>query len=259
MDETGTNSISPLLVGLKKPGLVLVAGRPGVGKTAFLLNLLREHCLLKQGSALVYSIEMSRNSFLRRLACLHAGLPPDFFELRERAPDELQQLREVDKEIEDSRIQCEDFEGLTIEALCNHARNQKGLFGQLDDIFVDYVQLIGTQKRASSRQEHMIEILVQLEALAKELGVLIIAVTQVSRAPEFRDNPRPRPEDIAYLPDLVGLEQIFLLYRELRQNGDLSSQMEITRLKNKLSEQETWLGRFSKTHHQIQGLVKINS
>ena len=214
---TGIQSLDATLGGgLKRGHMTIVCARPGMGKSAFASSIGSE-CVFRGGSAAVFSLEMTKRDWVRRT--VQSLSKATAHELGLTNGDHTQAC--VDAAVaglEDagSRFVIEDQAGMTVEDIASLCRNQKRRHG-LDVVVVDYAQLAKTGKRTASREREVAEISQGLLAIAKSLDCSMIAVTQLNRSLESRNNRRPLLSD---LRDSGQLEQdaheVIALYRHSR-------------------------------------------
>ncbi len=216
--DTGFYELNDRLCGLNGGDLIIIAARPSMGKTAFVLNLI-EHAALTRPSfldvdpvVLLFSLEMGKQQIVSRMLCCRARV--DAHKLRTgRLPrEDYQQLSEAAGELSGARIFIDDSPNLSVMALRGRARRMKAQHG-LHMVVVDYLQLM-THPKAESRQMEISSISRSLKALARELDVPVIALAQLSRAVESREPPRPMLSD---LRESGSIEQdadvVMMLYR----------------------------------------------
>jgi replicative DNA helicase len=215
---SGFFDLDEMLCGFNKGELTIIAARPSMGKTAFALNLMDYAALHKpdwlgrEPSVLFFSLEMGRQSIASRMLCSRARV--DGHKLRTgRIPKEdYADLVEAAGELQGARMFIDDTPGLSVMALRSRARKIKHQHG-LDMVVVDYLQLMSHPK-AESRQQEISAISRALKGLARELEIPVIALSQLSRAVESREDKRPQLSD---LRESGSIEQdadvVLMLYR----------------------------------------------
>ncbi len=215
---SGFFDLDEMLSGFNAGDLIVIAARPSMGKTALVLNII-DHAATHPPEhvdhppiILFFSLEMGQQSIVRRLLCTRA--PVDAHKLRTgKIPNEdYSKLARAAGELAGTRIFIDDSPGLSVMALRSRARRLKQQHG-LDMVVVDYLQLMSHPK-AESRQQEISNISRGLKELARELDVPVIALSQLSRAVESRDDKRPMLSD---LRESGSIEQdadvVLLLYR----------------------------------------------
>ena len=213
--SSGFKDLDKLTAGLQKSDLILVAARPSMGKTAFTLNIA-SYVGLHGGNVAFFSLEMSKEQLMQRMLCSEGGI--DASRLRTGQLDEVEwnKLVGVADRMSRAPIYIDDTAGITVMELRSKARRLKAEHG-LDLIIIDYLQLMQgrTSKNSDNRQQEISEISRSLKALARELDVPVIALSQLSRSVESRQIKKPMLSD---LRESGSLEQdadiVMFLYRE---------------------------------------------
>ena len=212
---TGFDDFDKMTSGLHEGELVVVAGRPSMGKSA-LACCIAEHVgiVLKQGVA-IFSLEMSKEQLAQRMLCSHARVDASKVRTGFLSQADWPHLVNAAGKFSEAPIFIDDSSTLSVLELKGKARRLKSLH-DIKLIIVDYLQLLESPSfRSEGRQQEISDISRSLKALAKELGVPIIAVSQLSRKPEGRDDKRPQ---LADLRESGAIEQdadlVLLLFRE---------------------------------------------
>lgn len=191
-----------LLNGLHKSDLLILAARPSIGKTTFALNLLLNISWEEKVPTAIFSLEMGRESLTMRLLCSHAQVNGQKVATGHLKESEFQLLRQRASELSECPIFIDDSPGLSLMQLRSRARRLKALHPDLGFIVVDYLQLMHASDTGSvkSRQEEVSEISRGLKAMARELNVPVMALSQLSRNIEQRSgkdkNARPMLSDL---------------------------------------------------------------
>ncbi|MBO6481865.1 MAG: replicative DNA helicase, partial [Pelagibacteraceae bacterium] len=198
---TGLNDLDERLGGLHRSDLVIIAGRPSMGKTALATNIgyyaakkiLDDN---KKSSIAFFSLEMSSEQLSTRILSEQSRIKSNDIRRGKVTEEEFNRLIETSRNIHDLPLYIDETPAITISTLSNRARRIKRLFG-LDLIIVDYIQLMATgSKRYDGRVQEISEITQGLKALAKELSVPVLALSQLSRAVEHRDDKKPQLSDL---------------------------------------------------------------
>ena len=211
---TGFSELDKFTTGFHKSDLVIVAARPSVGKTAFALSLMRNMAVKYSVPVGIFSLEMSAEQLAQRLLAMEARV--DLHKLRTGmfTSEEWDRLTVATEKIYKAPIIVDDEPSLDPRTLRAKARRMKKEFG-VEVIFVDYLQLMHIRKFKESRQQEISEISRSLKLLARELDVVIVALSQLSRAVEQREDKRPRLSD---LRESGAIEQdadtVIFIYRE---------------------------------------------
>lgn len=211
---TGFRDLDRMTSGLQPSDLILVAARPSMGKTAFTLNIAQNVGIRQHKTVAFFSLEMSQEQLVQRLLCQIAHI--DSQKLRTgqlNSDEEWTRLTDACDKLYESPIYIDDTPGISVAEMRSKARRLKSEHG-LDLIIVDYLQLM-QGRNAESRQQEISEISRSLKALARELKVPLIALSQLSRSVESRQDKRPMLSD---LRESGALEQdadiVSFLYRE---------------------------------------------
>jgi len=210
---TGFIDFDQMTSGLQQSDLIIVAARPSVGKTSFVLSIAQNAA--RAGATIgISSLEMSKEQLVIRLLCSEARINMHRFRGGFLSREEWSRLAEGLRRLAECRIFIDDTPGSTTLELRAKARRLKHERG-LDLLIVDYLQLMSGRGRVESRQQEVSQISRELKAVAKDLNAPVIAVSQLSRAPEARTDHRPQLSD---LRESGSLEQdsdvVAFLFRE---------------------------------------------
>ncbi len=211
---TGFVDIDEMTSGLQKGDLVIVAGRPAMGKTSFCLNIA-QHVALRVGQTVgLFSLEMSKEQLALRLLCADARIDAHRLRTGKLNEKDWARLAKAYHDLGESRLFIDDsatISPLEMRAKCRRLKAEHGLAL----VIVDYLQLVTAAGRTENRQQELSAISRSMKGLAKELGVPVIALSQLSRAPEARTGHRPQLSD---LRESGALEQdadvVMFIYRE---------------------------------------------
>jgi replicative DNA helicase len=201
--ETHYKDFDRMTSGLQKSELIIIAARPSMGKTAWAINIA-ENCAVKNGTVVaVFSLEMSKESLLRRMLASQAMVNSRHIQMGYLAGNSREKLTRALDELVDSKIFIDDTPGISLSEMRAKARRLRQIQGSLDLIVVDYLQLMSATavgsggKRFENRVQEVSAISRGLKALAKELKVPVIALSQLSRASEKREgNKKPMLSDL---------------------------------------------------------------
>ena len=192
---TGYREFDKMTAGLQPDNLIILAARPAVGKTAFALNIAQNVATTTDTSVAIFSLEMSAESLVNRMLCAEGSINANHLRTGQLDEGEWQNLIVAMGALSKTSIFIDDTPGIKmaeIRAKCRRLAKEKGNLGL---VVIDYLQLIeGSNKE--SRQQEVSEISRQLKKLAKELGVPILALSQLSRGVEQRQDKRPVLSDI---------------------------------------------------------------
>jgi replicative DNA helicase len=227
---TGLNDLDNKMGGLQHSDLIIVAGRPGMGKTALATNIAYNVAKAWQGEVRpdghittvnggivgFFSLEMSAEQLATRIIAERTGIPSSTIRRGGISEQDFEVIRDVSLELQNMKFFVDETGGLSIAQLVARARRLKRQRG-LDLLVIDYIQLLqGSGKRGQeNRVQEITEITTSLKALAKELSVPVIALSQLSRQVESRDDKRPQLSD---LRESGSIEQdadvVLFVYRE---------------------------------------------
>ena len=212
---TGFKDLDELTSGLQKSDLVLVAARPSMGKTAFTLNIAA-YAALHESSVAFFSLEMSKEQLVQRMLCSEGGIDSQRLRTGKLEDEEWERLIHTADKLSKAKIYIDDTPGITVMELRSKARRLKAEHG-LDLVIIDYLQLMQgrVSRGGDNRQQEISEISRSLKALARELNVPVVALSQLSRGVESRQVKKPMLSD---LRESGSLEQdadiVMFLYRE---------------------------------------------
>ena len=217
---TGLTDLDERLGGLHKSDLVIIAGRPSMGKTALATNIAfyaakKNSDANKKSVVAFFSLEMSSEQLSTRIVSEQSRIKSNDIRRGKITEEEMNRLIETSRNIHELPMLIDETPAITISTLSNRARRIKRLHG-LDLIVVDYIQLMSAgSRRYDGRVQEISEITQGLKALAKELNVPVLALSQLSRAAEQRDDKRPQLSD---LRESGSIEQdadvVMFVYRE---------------------------------------------
>lgn len=209
---TGFTDLDDLTSGLQKSDLIIVAGRPSMGKTAFALNVA-QNAAAKGFTACVFSLEMSRSQLVRRLLCAEAQVDMQNVNTGRISDAELMRIAEALPIVSAANIYIDDNAAAGVAGIRSKCRRLKSRAG-LDLVIIDYLQLMQTSGKSESRVLEVSEITRSLKILARELDIPIMLLSQLSRRPEDRKDHRPM---LADLRESGAIEQdadiVMMLYR----------------------------------------------
>ena len=217
---TGLKDLDDRLGGLHQSDLVIIAGRPGMGKTALATNIafnaskkLQDNG--RKSSIAFFSLEMSSEQLSTRILAEQSRIKSNDIRRGKISDEQFDKFIETSKNISELPLYIDETPAISIAALSNRARRIKRLFG-LDMIIVDYIQLMkGSFNNRDGRVQEISEITQGLKAIAKELSIPVVALSQLSRAVEQRDDKKPQLSD---LRESGSIEQdadvVMFVYRE---------------------------------------------
>ena len=220
---TGFADLDYKLAGLHPAQLILIAARPGMGKTAFVLNIAQHLAFKKDKHIALFNLEMGKNELTKRLFALEGMVDSQSIRTGNLKETDWMHLVEAAGVIGKSNLVIDDSSDITVSSMrskCRKLKMEKGL----DLIIIDYLQLMSGDGKHSSRQEAVAEISRSLKRLARELNVPIIALSQLNRKAEERDGHEPQLSD---LRESGAIEQdadvVMFLYREDYYKKDIEN------------------------------------
>jgi replicative DNA helicase len=218
--STGFYDLDYKTAGLQPSDLILIAARPSMGKTAFVLNIA-EHAVLRNNvTTAIFSLEMSKDQLVKRIMSMHSKVNSQSMRTGDLSDDDWLKLVESARVIGNSNMIIDDTSSISISELRSKCRKFK-LEHNLGLVIIDYLQLMSGSKKSESRQQEISEISRSLKGLARELNVPVVALSQLSRAVEQRPDKRPMLSD---LRESGAIEQdadiVMFLYRDDYYNHD---------------------------------------
>lgn len=250
---TGFIDLDEKTAGLHNSDLILVAARPAMGKSAFAINIATNAALKGHVGVAYFSLEMSKEQVTSRILCSEAMVDSNKVRTGTIDDEEWGKLANASGELSETQIYIDDTPGISITEIRAKCRKLK-LEKDIGLVVIDYLQLVqGTGKRGASREQEIAEISRSLKILAKEINVPVIALSQLSRAPEQRPDHRPMLSD---LRESGSIEQdadiVIFLYRDDYYNEDSEKKniAEVILAKHRGGSTGTvellWLGNYTK-------------
>ena len=217
---TGFTDLDYRTAGMQPSDLVLIAARPSMGKTAFVLNIAQHVAFKLRKTVAIFSLEMSKEQLVNRMFSLESSVDAQKLRTGQLNDQEWERLIESAGVIGRSNLIIDDTPGISISELRSKCRKYK-LEHDLSMIIIDYLQLMSGSGRSDSRQQEISDISRSLKSVARELGVPVLALSQLSRAVEQRPDHRPMLSD---LRESGAIEQdadvVMFIYRDDYYNHD---------------------------------------
>ena len=250
---TGFADLDYKTAGLHNSDLILVAARPAMGKSAFALNIASYAAVKANVPVAIFSLEMSKEQMGNRILCSEAMVDSNKVRTGKIEDEDWAKLAMASGELSESQIFIDDTPGISIMEIRAKCRKMK-LEKNIGLVVIDYLQLVqGSSKKGGSREQEISEISRSLKILAKEINVPVIALSQLSRAPEQRPDHRPMLSD---LRESGAIEQdadiVMFLYRDDYYNEDSEDKglAEVIVAKHRAGSTGTvklvWLGNYTK-------------
>ncbi|MBD9107490.1 MAG: replicative DNA helicase [Ruminococcaceae bacterium] len=247
--STGYGDLDRTITGLNKSDLILVAARPGMGKTAFALNIAANVALRGKKTVAIFSLEMSREQLMNRLFASEGGIDSRRLLTGELSTEDWGKVADLSPLFGAAPLYMDDTAGITVAEMKAKLRRVRNL----GLVVIDYLQLMSTGRRSDNRVQEVSEITRSLKIMAKELNVPVITLSQLSRGPESRSDHRPMLSD---LRESGSIEQdadiVLFLYREAYYEKDRDDQSEAECIVAKNRHGETgsinlrWDGRYTR-------------
>ncbi|MDD5945097.1 MAG: replicative DNA helicase [Clostridia bacterium] len=251
--STGFTDFDAKTAGLQKSDLILIAARPSMGKTAFVLNVAQYAAMKQHVPVAIFSLEMSKEQLVNRMLCAEALVDAQKVRTGDLNNEDWNKLVEAMGRLSEAPIYIDDTPGITameIRAKCRRLKLEKGL----GLVVIDYLQLMSGSGRSDSRQQEISEISRSLKAIAREIEAPVIALSQLSRACEARSDHRPMLSD---LRESGAIEQdadlVAFLYRDeyyFPEKTEKKNMAELIIAKQRNGPTGTvnlmWLGQYTK-------------
>ena len=219
--STGYSALDSYMTGLNKSDLILIAARPGMGKTAFALNIAANVGIRSKKTVAIFSLEMGREQLAQRLLSSEALVESQKIKIGTLNDDDWISIGNATASLASSEIYIDDTAGVTVADMKAKLRRLK----KLDLVVIDYLQLMSSNKPNNNRVQEVSEITRNLKIMAKELNVPVITLSQLSRGTESRTDHKPMLSD---LRESGSIEQdsdiVLFLYREGYYNEEADDQ-----------------------------------
>ncbi len=218
---TGYSALDSYITGLNRSDLILIAARPGLGKTAFALNIAANVAIRKRKCVAVFSLEMGKEQLAHRFLSSAAGVESQRLKYGSLTDADWQNISMATQELSMSSIYVDDTAVITVPEIKARLRRLRSV----DLVIIDYLQLMNSAKPTGNRVQEVSELTRSLKIMAKELNIPVITLSQLSRETAKRDDKRPKLSD---LRDSGSIEQdadiVLFLHREGYYNPDLDDQ-----------------------------------
>ena len=249
---TGFKDIDEKTSGLQRSDLIIVAARPAMGKTAFALNIAQQSAVKAGSSVIIFSLEMSKEQLGQRLLAMQARVEMQKLKQGDLDRKDWDRITMALDELNNTKIVIDDTPGISVMEMRNKCRRLKAEQG-LDLVVVYYLQLMSLQGKTDNRQQEISTISRNLKLLAREMDCPVIVLSQLSRAPEQRQDHRPILSD---LRESGSIEQdadiVIFLYRDdyYNENTDKPGVCEVNIAKHRSGPTDkvelTWVSRYTK-------------
>jgi replicative DNA helicase len=216
---TGFTRLDHQLSGLQPSDMILIAARPSVGKTAFVLNITENVAIKHNHAVAIFSLEMSSEQLINRILAQNSMVSSQKIRVGDLSDNEWANIVESANIIGNSNIIIDDTPGISIGEMRSKCRKFK-LEKDIKLVIVDYLQLMTTNGRSSSREQEIAEISRTLKGIARELNVPVIALSQLNRASETREDKKP-------------------IMADLRESGSIEQDADVVMLLSRFYDRET--------------------
>lgn len=219
--KTGFYQIDKVTNGLQKTDLIILAARPGVGKTSLAMNIVSNAAINSKAKCAVFSLEMGREQLARRMLCSVANVSMSKGMRGELDRGEWAKILQAQKKLADANIFIDDNAMNTpsqVLSKCRKLKREKGL----DLVVIDYLGLMKSDEKTDNRQNEVASISRQLKVIAKEIDVPVIALCQLNRSVEKREDGKPGRPNLSDLRDSGSIEQdadmVWFIHRDMTKN-----------------------------------------
>lgn len=212
---TGYYELDGLTAGFQPGDMIIIAGRPSMGKTSLALNISENMAMMHGIPVAIFSLEMGRQLLAERFICSSAGVDSQRVRAGKVTTGDYQEIVQACNRLSEAKIYIDDESGLTPLALRAKARRLKSKYG-IQCVVIDYLQLMDCPgKKQDNRQQEITTISRRIKGLARELNVPVIVLSQLNRQPEAREGHRPRMSDLRESGSIENdADVIILLHRE---------------------------------------------
>lgn len=215
---SGFKDLDRMTNGFQKSDLIIIAGRPAMGKSALAMNIAQYAAIHDNRSVVVFSLEMSREQLVTRMLCTEASVESQRIKEGLLTDSETMRLLETAGPMQRSKLHIDDTGGVTVSQIRSKCRRLKARLG-LDMIIIDYMQLMqgvgGGSRKNDNRQQEISDMTRALKLLARELNVPILLLSQLNRGPEQRQEHRPMISDLRESGSIEqDADMVILIYRE---------------------------------------------
>ena len=253
--STGLIDLDELTSGLQRSDLIIVAGRPATGKSAFALNIAAHAAIREKATVAIFSLEMSKEQLVMRIMASESDVNMQKLRTGDLGATELLKIADRFNTVGESNILIDDTPGVTVAEIRSKCRRIQAIHG-LDMVIIDYLQLMQSGTKRDSRVLEISEMTRGLKILARELNIAVVLLSQLSREPDKRKDHTPIMSD---LRESGSIEQdadvIMMLYRpaaypdtEEAMNGDNTAYINVAKHRNgaTASLKVTWVPELTK-------------
>ena len=251
--STGFKRLDELTSGLHRSDLVIIAARPAMGKTAFVLNIAQNAAVKSGASVLIFSLEMSKEQLGQRLLAMESRVEMQKLKTGSLERNDWDRINMALDSLSKTNLHIDDTPGISVLEMKNKCRRLKSEKG-LDLVIIDYLQLMKAEGRADSRQQEISNLSRYLKLLAREMDCPVMVLSQLSRAPEQRQDHRPILSDLRESGSIEqDADMVMFLYRDdyyNKENSEKPGVCEVNLAKHRSGPTETfdltWVARYTK-------------
>lgn len=234
---------------------LVIGGRPSMGKTAFALNLLLDLAFEHKSGCAFFSLEMSKEQLMQRLLCINSNISTNLMRTGKLSDTGFQQVIDSAVKISESNIFIDDSARISVEEISRKLHKLKKSGKEIKYVFVDYFQLLNSEKKYACRRDHVNDALAQLKQLAINQNVIVISLAQLNRSTMGKTDRRPILTDLRENSDYSNIDKAVYLFREDYYNPSVKgSVLEMIVVKNKNHEQYAYKAAVDKLSLKISNL-----
>lgn len=214
--SSGFSELDNVLAGFQQSDLIILAARPAMGKTSLALNFATHAAIHEKKVVAFFNLEMSAHQLMQRILASNARIRSQRFRDGKMSSEDLERLYPEAANLQTDRLLIDDSAGLSLLDVASRCRRLKREKGSCDMVIIDYLQLMTVGNGAGKDERERVGLISRgLKQLAKEISCPIIALSQLSRAPELRPDKRPRPSDLRESGSIEqDADQILFIYRD---------------------------------------------
>lgn len=213
--QSGFFDLDLLTQGFQKSDLIIIAGRPSMGKTAFALNIARNVADIQSYPVIIFSLEMSRSQIIYRFLSTESGINNSKLRSGTINPVEWKSVSKAITSLSDLNLYLDDKSDISISDIRIKLNNLKSRFGNIGLVIIDYLQLISDPQSKDTRVQELSRITRNLKILAKEFDVPIVVLSQLSRSVESRTNKRPLLSDLRESGCISASSSLYYSFQEV--------------------------------------------
>ena len=261
--QTARNTLNPksstyLLSDLNIGDHFIIGARPGMGKTALAFNILLDLALDQKSGCAIFSLEISKEQLMQRLLCLNSNVSTNLMRSGKLSGNGFQKVIDSAVKISESNIFIDDSASISVEEISRRLHKLKKSGKEIQYVFVDYFQLLKSEKKYACRRDHVDDSLAQLKQLAINQNVIVISLAQLNRSTMGLTDRRPILTDLRENSDYSNIDKAVYLYREDYYNPSVKdSVLEMIVVKNKNYEKYTYKASFDKLSLKISNFSTI--